>query len=82
MDGFLQPGFIRHSMSKTCPACGTDLVPFADLSEDVRERLEADPARQRQSVDHRRQKHTACPGCELEIHGCGQPYAVPEPATQ
>jgi hypothetical protein len=24
----------------------------------------------------------ACLDCELEIHGCGQPYAVPERATK
>lgn len=61
-----------------CPACGADLVPFADLDAALREALEADPDRQRQSVPHRRQKHTACPECTLEIHGCGQPYALPE----
>lgn len=67
---------------ETCPACGSDLVAFADLPEDLRERLEAAPDRQRQSVAHRRRKHTACPGCTLEIHGCGQPYALPEGAPQ
>jgi len=61
-----------------CPACGGDLVPFSDLPEEFREQLEADPERQRQSVPHRREKHTACPECAMEIHGCGQPYAVPE----
>lgn len=64
-----------------CPACSEGLVPFADLPADLRERLEADPSRQRQSVAHRRRKHTACPECTLEIHGCGQPYAVPREAT-
>jgi hypothetical protein len=68
-------------MPRTCPACGTDLVSFVELPDETRQRLEADPARQRQSVDHRRRKHTACPACELEIHGCGQPYAVPESAS-
>lgn len=61
-----------------CPSCGTDLVPFADLEADLRAELESDPARQRQSVPHRREKHTVCPDCTLEIHGCGQPYALPE----
>ncbi len=65
-------------MDSTCPVCEGDVVAFVDLPDDVRERLEADPERQRQSVAHRRKKHTACPDCELEIHGCGQPYAVPE----
>jgi hypothetical protein len=69
-------------MSQACPICGTEIVAFADLPEAVRERLEADPERQRQSVAHRREKHTACPDCELEIHGCGQPYAIPEQAVQ
>ena len=69
-------------MDRTCPVCGEDIVAFTDLPSDVRERLENDPQRQRQSVAHRRQKHTACPECELEIHGCGQPYAVPERAMQ
>lgn len=54
---------------------------FGALPDDLRGRLEADPERQRQSVPHRRKKHTACPGCTLEVHGCGQPYAVPEEAT-
>jgi len=67
--------------SQDCPVCGTEMVAFADLPADVRERLEASPARDRQSVAHRREKHTACPDCTLEIHGCGQPYAVPEAAT-
>ncbi|UWG48706.1 2-keto-4-pentenoate hydratase/2-oxohepta-3-ene-1,7-dioic acid hydratase (catechol pathway) [Halanaeroarchaeum sp. HSR-CO] len=65
-------------MTQSCPACGTDVVPFTELSESVRDRLEADPERQRQSVPHRREKHTVCPACEFEIHGCGQPYAIPE----
>ena len=69
-------------MDQTCPVCGEDIVAFTDLPSDLRERLENDPQRQRQSVAHRRQKHTACPECELEIHGCGQPYAVPERAMQ
>lgn len=60
-----------------CPACGSELVPFADLPDPLRQRLESAPDRQRQSVSHRRRKHTACPDCTLEIHGCGQPYAVP-----
>ena len=81
MDGYLGLGPVGSPMARSCPACGTDLVPFADLAPETRERLEADPARQRQSVEHRRRKHTACPSCELEIHGCGQPYAVPEPAS-
>lgn len=69
-------------MDRTCPVCGGDIVAFTDLPSDVRERLENDPQRQRQSIAHRREKHTACPECELEIHGCGQPYAVPERAMQ
>ncbi|MBX0321886.1 hypothetical protein EGH21_02455 [Halomicroarcula sp. F13] len=64
----------------TCPACETELVAFTDLPADVRERLEADEHRQRQSVAHRREKHTVCPSCTLEIHGCGQPYAIPDAA--
>ncbi|MFB6302795.1 MAG: hypothetical protein ABEH78_08050 [Haloferacaceae archaeon] len=64
-----------------CPACGTELVPFADLPTDLRETLEADPARQRQSVPHRRERHAACPDCTLELHGCGQPYALPAEAV-
>jgi hypothetical protein len=67
-------------MNRACPRCGNDLVAFTDLADEVRERLEADPSRQRQSVAHRREKHTVCPGCELERHGCGQPYAAPERA--
>jgi len=69
-------------MNRTCPTCGTDLVAFGAPPDDVRGRLEADPERQRQSVTHRRERHTACPDCELEIHGCGQPYAVPEPTPE
>lgn len=61
-----------------CPVCGSDLVRFDTLPAGLREQLEADPERQRQSVSHRREKHTACPECTLEIHGCGQPYIVPE----
>ncbi|WP_372909588.1 hypothetical protein [Salinigranum sp.] len=68
-------------MHRTCPVCGGDVVAFAALPDDVRERLEADLQRQRQSVAHRREKHTACPDCGVEIHGCGQPYAVPERAS-
>lgn len=64
-----------------CPVCGNDLVQFDSLPADLRERLEADPERQRQSVPHRREKHTVCPECTLEIHGCGQPYAIPEEAA-
>jgi len=64
-----------------CPACGTTLIPFADLPEETREPLEADASRQRQSVRHRREKHTVCPECTLEIHGCGQPYAIPDETT-
>jgi hypothetical protein len=69
-------------MGESCPVCGSGIVAFVDLPDEVRERLERDPARQRQSVAHRREKHTACPDCGLEIHGCGQPYAIPEGATQ
>jgi len=64
-----------------CPVCGTTVVQFSELPDELRERLEADSRRQRQSVAHRRAKHTVCPDCTLEIHGCGQPYAVPEEAT-
>ena len=67
-------------MTQSCPACGADVVPFTDLPDAQRERLEAAPDRQAQSVAHRREKHTVCPECEFEIHGCGQPYAVPERA--
>ncbi len=63
-----------------CPLCGDELIEFAELPEPLRERLAADPERQRQSVSHRRRKHTVCPACTLEIHGCGQPYAISEPA--
>jgi hypothetical protein len=56
-------------------------VAFSELPDELQGRLEADPGRQRQSVAHRREKHTACPDCTLEIHGCGQPYAIPEEAT-
>lgn len=63
----------------TCPTCDVELVPFDELEQDARSTLESDPARQRQSVAHRREKHTVCPSCTLEIHGCGQPYAIPEP---
>ena len=69
----------EHTME--CPVCGSDLVQFDDLPDALRERLEADPERQRQSVPHRQEKHTACPECTLEIHGCGQPYVIPEKAT-
>ncbi len=65
----------------TCPTCGTDLVSFVDLPADIRESLEADPSRQRQSVAHRRERHAACPECTLELHGCGQPYALPAAAA-
>jgi len=68
-------------MDRDCPACGGALVAFVDLPTETRERLEADPERQRQSVAHRRENHTVCPDCELEIHGCGQPYSPPERAT-
>lgn len=64
-------------ISETCPNCGTDLVDFPDLPAETRAQLEADPGRQQQSVAHRREKHTACPDCHLEVHGCGQPYALP-----
>ena len=64
-----------------CPVCGTAVVAFSELPDELRGRLEADPGRQRQSVAHRREKHTACPDCTLERHGCGQPYAIPEEAT-
>ena len=66
-------------LPNTCPSCEVELVPFAELDEDIRAELEADQARQRQSVVHRREKHIVCPECTLEIHGCGQPYAIPEP---
>ncbi|GAB6861633.1 hypothetical protein ACFR97_15305 [Haloplanus litoreus] len=69
-------------MNRACPNCESALVAFGNLSEAVRERLEADPRRQRQSIAHRRERHTVCPDCELEIHGCGQPYAGPERATE
>lgn len=69
-------------MSQECPACGAEIVSFLDLPDDVRKRLESATGRQRQSVDHRREKHTVCPECELEIHGCGQPYAAAERAHQ
>lgn len=62
----------------SCPVCDTDLVAFAELDDDLRATLENDPSRQRQSVPHRREKHTVCPECTLEIHGCGQPYALPQ----
>jgi len=68
-------------MNRECPACGSDLVALLDLPDETRDRLEADPERQRQSVTHRRENHTACPDCGLEIHGCGQPYALPERAA-
>ncbi|WP_435075101.1 hypothetical protein [Halorubrum sp. HHNYT27] len=64
-----------------CPVCGSAVVEFSELPDELRERLEADSQRQRQSVEHRRRKHTVCPDCTLEIHGCGQPYAIPEEAT-
>ena len=67
-------------LGEDCPACGTELMAFTDLPEETRQRLEDDPMRQRQSVAHRRAKHTVCPSCTLEIHGCGQPYAVPDGA--
>jgi len=67
-------------MAQSCPVCDTDLIRFVELPEDARDRLEADPSRQRQSVEHRREKHTICPECEFEVHGCGQPYAIPEQA--
>lgn len=69
-------------MHGRCPSCDTELVAFADLDPDLRETLEADPARQRQSAPHRRAKHTVCPDCTLEIHGCGRPYALPELTTR
>lgn len=61
-----------------CPICETALTAFADLPAERREPLEDDPSRQRQSVAHRREKHTVCPNCTLEIHGCSQPYAIPD----
>ena len=64
-----------------CPVCGSTVVEFSELPDELRERLETDPQRQRQSVKHRQEKHTVCPDCTLEIHGCGQPYAIPEEAT-
>lgn len=63
---------------ENCPMCGTALVDLVDLPAATRETIEADPARQRQSVPHRREKHSVCPSCTLEIHGCGQPYALPD----
>ncbi|WP_281194116.1 hypothetical protein [Halorubrum sp. F4] len=63
-----------------CPVCGSTVVEFGELPGELRERLETDPQRQRQSVEHRQEKHIACPDCTLEIHGCGQPYAIPEEA--
>lgn len=60
-----------------CPSCDIELIAFTELAEELRAELEADPDRQRQSVSHRREKHTVCPDCTLEIHGCGQPYAIP-----
>lgn len=68
-------------IGEECPVCGTELIAFADLADETRQSLEADPTRQRQSVTHRRQKHTVCPSCTLEIHGCGQPYAIPDRAV-
>lgn len=61
-----------------CPVCEAELVLFSELNEQVRTELEADPTRQAQSVSHRQQRHTVCPDCTLEVHGCGQPYAIPE----
>ena len=69
-------------MTQPCPNCEGTLVDFTELPAEDRERLEADPTRQRQSVTHRREKHTACPDCELEVHGCGQPYAALGRATR
>lgn len=63
-----------------CPASGSDLVTFSDLPTDLREHLDANPDRGRQSVSHRRQKHPACPDCTLEIHGYEQAYAPPKRA--
>lgn len=60
-----------------CPVCDTELIAFDALVEDRRRELEADPSRGRQSVEHRREKHVVCPDCTLEVHGCGQPYALP-----
>jgi hypothetical protein len=74
--------FSHFHVSQSCPVCDGGIVAFTDLPDEQRERLEADPSRQRQSVPHRRRKHTVCPECELEIHGCGQPYSVPERAVQ
>jgi hypothetical protein len=68
-------------MHRTCPVRGGDVVAFAALPDDVRERLAADLQRQRQSVAHRRENHTTCPDCGAESHGCGQPYGVPERAS-
>lgn len=68
-------------ITETCPNCGTELVDFADLPAETRDQLVADPGRQQQSVAHRRKKHTACPDCTLEVHGCGQPYALSREAT-
>ncbi len=65
---------MTHSV---CPVCDTELVQFTALPDSVRSTLADDPARQRQSVPHRREKHSVCPDCTYEEHGCGQPYAIP-----
>lgn len=64
--------------SMDCPVCEDELVQFDELPADLQAKLENNTDRQRQSVEHRREKHAVCPGCTLEIHGCGQPYAIPE----
>jgi hypothetical protein len=69
-------------MTLPCPNCEGTLVAFTDLPAEDRDRLETDPTRQRQSVTHRREKHAVCPDCELEVHGCDQPYAAPGRATR
>lgn len=68
---------MRARTTNVCPVCDAELVAFSELDESVRSELEADPTRQTQSVPHRRSRHTVCPDCTLEIHGCGQPYAIP-----
>lgn len=63
-----------------CPVCETDLVHFRGLPNELREQLESDPKRQHQSAPHRQTKHSVCPECTMESHGCGQPYVLPEKA--
>ncbi|MFC7165130.1 hypothetical protein [Halospeciosus flavus] len=72
---------MSHSRDQ-CPVCGEALVPFAEVDDETRSSLEADQRRQRQSVPHRREKHSICPACTYEQHGCGQPYALPEDVVE